>query len=79
MYDKYSKLNTFATNTVLGKHKGILLTQNSTTGSATFEVKNFAGNTFAMGISWTTGSTVFPVQVNKVLALGTGVTGFLLT
>lgn len=77
MYDKYNSVTNFALNTVLPKHKGILITGAS--GAVSFTVY-VAGQTFGLtaGIScqYPAGTDIFPVQVQSVNSLGAGMTAF---
>jgi len=79
MYDKYNSVTNFAVNTVLPKHKGILISGAS--GAVAFTVY-VAGQTFGLtaGIScnYPPGTNIFPVQVQSVNTIGAGMTAFYL-
>lgn len=78
MYDKYSKITPFNVNSNLPKNKGILFVAGANTG-ATVTAVQATGGGVSIGLTFSANTTnVFPVQVQKVTALGSGLTGYYL-
>lgn len=83
MYDKYFTATTFALDgSKLTKHKGILLSNTSTTAglTATFQLFNKNGNTLNAIIPTPANSIqVLPIQAYSATAMSSGLTGWLLS
>lgn len=79
MYDKYFLVNPITINTVLPKHKGILIagaTAGGTKFTASF-VKS-GGVTFSIPFDISQSPYILPIQAYSVSALSAGLTAFYL-
>ena len=81
MYDQYLIVNGITQDgTSIPKNKGILI-NNGTTGNlaVNFYFRNKAGTTFQVGLTFTPGNTILPIQPYGLPAsLPSGVTAFFL-
>jgi hypothetical protein len=79
MYDKYNSLTPLpAAGTKLPKHKGILISAQDAS-TVRFQYMNASGTTFTTGITFSSGSSVLPIEIYALnTSLPTGVTGFYL-
>lgn len=77
MYDKYFQANPITTGSKIPKHKGILISANAST-NISLNLVNVNGNTFAAGITFAAGPTIFPMQVHSISTIPAGVTAFYL-
>lgn len=79
MYDKYTSINPLpAAGTKMPKHKGILISAQDA-ATVRFQYENASGVTFTAGITFSSGTSVLPIEVFALnTALPTGVTAFYL-
>ena len=80
MYDKYSKITPFTLSSNLPKNKGIMFVCGASTSGATVTAVKGTNGVVSIGLTFSANTTnIFPIQVQQVTALGSGLTGYYLS